>query len=46
MRINPSDKYVNRDAVKAENAAKITRIIALIMVGGSTFYFFIKLLFL
>ncbi len=46
MRIDPSDNYVNRKANQKMLLEKVTRILAIIMVTGSTFFFFIKLLFL
>ncbi len=45
MRVEPSEKYVNRVAIRERNARKITRVLALIMVIATTFIFFFKLLF-
>ena len=46
MRINPSEKYIDNIANRKQRTEEITRIVALVLVYVSTFFFFIKLLFL
>lgn len=46
MKVVPSDKYADREAYKKQLIANITRWVAIAIAFGSTFFFFIKLLFL
>lgn len=46
MRIDPEDKYADREAYKKMMVTKVTRLLAIGMAFMGTFYFFIKLLFL
>jgi hypothetical protein len=49
MRVNPDDKIINREALKAAaqiKTDKITRIVALVVAFLSTYFFIIKILFL
>ncbi|WP_161499202.1 hypothetical protein [Flavipsychrobacter stenotrophus] len=46
MRRDPEDKYADAVAYRKEMTIKITRFLAIVMAFLSTFFFFIKLLFL
>ena len=46
MRTNPADKYTDRETHRNNMIEKITRILALILCFVSTYFFFIKLLYL
>ena len=46
MRVEPAPKYADREGHRKKQTEKITRIVALIVAFLSTFFFFIKLLFL
>jgi len=49
MRVNPDDKIMRRDELKAEFQKKVdhaTRIVALVVAFLSTYFFIIKILFL
>ena len=46
MRTVPKIKTAEDEAREQEQVDKITRIVALVLAGCSTFFFFIKLLFL
>ncbi len=46
MRIDPAPKYADRAAYREKRTEQITKYAALIFVFVSTFFFFIKLLFL
>lgn len=46
MRRDPEDKYADAVAYRKTMTIKVTRLIAIVMAFLSTFFFFIKLLFL
>ncbi len=46
MRRDPEDKYANAVAYRREMTIKVTRTLAIVVAFLSTFFFFIKLLFL
>ena len=49
MRVNPDEKILRSDELKAEHQKKIdkiTRIVALVVAFFSTYFFIIKILFL
>lgn len=46
MKRLPEDKYADEVAYRKEMTVKLTRIAALVVAFLSTFFFFIKLLFL
>lgn len=46
MRTDPEDKYADMVAYRKAMTAKVTRIVAIGVAAGGTFFFFIKLLFL
>lgn len=49
MRVNPDEKIIRRKELKAEQQQiidRITRIVALVVAGLSTYFFIIKILFL
>lgn len=46
MRTEPEDKYADIVAHRKMMVAKITRLVAIGIAAGGTFFFFIKLLFL
>lgn len=46
MRRDPEDKYADAIAYRKEMTLKITQIAAIVLAFLSTFFFFIKLLFL
>ncbi|MBC7553566.1 MAG: hypothetical protein H7257_06265 [Taibaiella sp.] len=46
MKIQPTDKYADREAYRKRLTEKVTRYIAIGFAFATTFFFFIKLLFL
>ena len=46
MRTEPTEKYADREAHRKKTIDKVTRILALILGFVSTYFFFVKLLFL
>ncbi len=46
MRTEPHEKYADNVAYRKAMTAKVTRIAAIVIAFLSTFFFFIKLLFL
>ncbi|MCJ8211825.1 hypothetical protein MUY27_19050 [Mucilaginibacter sp. RS28] len=49
MRIDPADEIIRAEEIKREKQTKIdkvTRIVAIVVAALSTYFFFIKILFL